>query len=95
MTRPLPARGRARCLLSAAALPAVVGDVGLPLAGGQRLIGEGALIESIAGGGSPRALEHLFADVIAHWLDSGLLFALAPAPAEQRAGLREALSLVG
>jgi nicotinic acid mononucleotide adenylyltransferase len=82
-------------VLSAAALPAVVGDVGLPLAGGQRLLGEGALIESIAGGSSPRALEHLFADVIAHWLDSGLLFALAPVPAEQRAGLREALSLVG
>jgi hypothetical protein len=82
-------------VLSAAALTAVVGDVGLQLAGGQRLLGEGALIESIAGGSSPRALEHLFADVIAHWLDSGLLFALAPVPAEQRAGLREALSLVG
>jgi cytidyltransferase-like protein len=74
--------------VSAAALPVVAGDARLAEVAGGRLLGQGALVESVAldgrAGAGPR-LSRLFAEATASWLDAGLLFALVPVREEEGA----------
>ncbi len=67
--------------ISAAALPVILGEERLVLPGGGRLLGEGALVESVVVAGDQEDgahLQELFSEALAHWLDAGLLFGLVP-----------------
>ncbi len=81
--------------VSAAALPVVVGDESLALAGGGRLVGHGALVETVASGPGDAPLQQLFSETLARWLDAGLLFGLVPLPARGAGQLAEALRQLG
>ena len=84
--------------VSAAALPVMVGDTNLALAGGGRLMGQGALVETVAS--VERAVENaplqtLFSEALAHWLDAGMLFGLVPLPARGGGALADTLGQFG
>jgi nicotinic acid mononucleotide adenylyltransferase len=84
--------------VSAAALPVVIGDERLALATDGRLLGRGALVESIGAMPQPGTgpyLERLLAEAMLRWLDAGLLFAMVPAPPDGSPELREALHQMG
>jgi nicotinic acid mononucleotide adenylyltransferase len=81
--------------VSAAALPVAVGDESLALAGGGRLVGHGALVETIASGPGDAPLQRLFSETLARWLDAGLLFGVVPLPARGADQLAEALRQLG
>jgi nicotinic acid mononucleotide adenylyltransferase len=81
--------------VSAAALPVVVGDKSLALAGSGRLVGHGALVETVTAGPGDPPLQQLFSETLARWLDAGLLFGLVPLPARGAGQLAEALRQLG
>ncbi len=84
--------------VSAATLPVVVGDASLAFAGGGRLMGQGALVEtvaSIARADENAPLQRLFSEALAHWLDAGMLFGLVPLPARGGGTLADALGQLG
>jgi hypothetical protein len=68
--------------ISAASLPVVVGADSPALAGKERPVGQGVLVEAVAAaqGGTDRSIRRLLSEALARWLDSGLLFALMPPP---------------
>ncbi|MDD5564003.1 MAG: HD domain-containing protein [Thermoanaerobaculaceae bacterium] len=71
--------------VSAAALPVVLGDERLALAGSARLLGQGALVESIDAAGTAEngaVLQRLLSEALGRWLDAGLLFGLVPLDGE-------------
>ncbi len=83
--------------VSAAALPVVLGDENLTLAGSGRLLGEGALVEAVEVAGTTgdgAALQRLFSEALGRWLDAGLLFGLVPVDGE-RGPLVDALRRLG
>jgi len=83
--------------VSAAALPVVLGDEKLALAGGGRLLGQGALVERVALSGAAEdgaALQRLLSEGLARWLDAGLLFGLVPLDGDGGA-LADALRRLG
>ncbi len=65
----------------AAALPVVLGDEGLAHPAGGRLLGQGALVETVGlapGGDGVARLQRLLAAALGRWLDAGMLFAVLP-----------------
>ena len=81
--------------VSAAALPVVVGSEDPILAGGGRLLGQGALVETVAAGSGNGPLGRMLSEAVARWLDAGLLFGLVPTPAGGGGPLVETLSQLG
>ena len=81
--------------VSAAALPVVVDRESFALAGDGRLVGQGALVETVATGPGVVPLQRLFSEALARWLDAGLLFGLVPLPARGTGQLGEALRQLG
>ncbi|MBP7149222.1 MAG: adenylyltransferase/cytidyltransferase family protein, partial [Acidobacteria bacterium] len=81
--------------ISAALLPVAVVDEETTLAGPNRLLGQGALVEALGARAPGRALERLLDEVMARWLDAGLLFAVVPVNGNSNAELAEALALTG
>ncbi|MFH1177974.1 MAG: hypothetical protein V1750_11250, partial [Acidobacteriota bacterium] len=84
--------------VSAATVPVVAGDEGLALLPEGRLVGQGAVVESVAvrDRRSPAgSVSRLVSEVLARWLDRGLLFGLAPAPEGGGGELEEAFRHVG
>jgi nicotinic acid mononucleotide adenylyltransferase len=83
--------------ISAAAVPVMVGADDPALAGEGRLVGQGALVEAVAGaqGGAGHCLQRLLSETLARWFDSGLLFALMPLPSAGAGEMMGALREVG
>ena len=84
--------------VSAAALPVILGDESLVVPGGGRLLGEGALVESVAaaaGQDDGAYLQRLFSEALLRWLDAGLLFALVPLAARGAETVSDALRQLG
>ncbi|HVN75832.1 MAG TPA: hypothetical protein VMT19_05900 [Thermoanaerobaculaceae bacterium] len=84
--------------VTAAALPVILGEERLALPVEGRLLGEGALVESVGlavelPGGEP--LHGLLSEALLRWLDAGLLFGLVPLGPEAGEVVRDALRQVG
>ncbi len=83
---------------AAASLPTVPGGGGpLPVSDG-RLVGDGALVETVGppgAGGDGGSLQRLLSDVLGRWLDAGLLFALVPLDGRDGGALADALRPLG
>jgi nicotinic acid mononucleotide adenylyltransferase len=84
--------------VAAAALPVLVEDASGAEPPGGRLVGTGALVETIAiGDGVPvtDALRALLSHSLARWLDAGLLFAMVPTTGDRADPLSDVLSNMG
>ncbi|HLE60353.1 MAG TPA: hypothetical protein VI700_02355, partial [Thermoanaerobaculaceae bacterium] len=81
--------------VSAAALPVVVDSESLALAGDGRLVGQGALVETVATAPGDVSLQRLFSEALARWLDAGLLFGLVPLPARRASQFAQTLRHLG
>ncbi len=82
--------------VSATVLPLIGGSERLEIAGGERLIGQGALVEAVAGSGEAApSVERILSEALARWLDAGLLFGLVPLPSGGPAPLGEVLRRLG
>jgi len=91
-----PLVGLAWRKVSAAALPVVVGIESLGLGGGDRLMGQGALVQAVAArSDGEELLERMLSEALARWLDAGLLFGLVPCPPGGTGPLAEALRQLG
>jgi hypothetical protein len=91
-----PLVGLAWRKVSAAALPVIVGKESLAFGGADRLMGQGALVDVVAGrsdDGSP--LERALSEALARWLDAGLLFGLVPFPSNRTGPVAETLHQLG
>ncbi|HVN32153.1 MAG TPA: hypothetical protein VMT45_09195 [Thermoanaerobaculaceae bacterium] len=81
--------------VSAAALPAMVGRETVALAGDGRLVGHGAVVETVVARPGEPPLHDLLSEALARWLAEGLQFGLFPVPARGTGRLVEALRALG
>jgi nicotinic acid mononucleotide adenylyltransferase len=83
--------------VSAASLPVMAGAESPSLAGRDRLVGQGALVEAVAAaqGDADPSMWRLISEALTQWLDSGLLFALMPPPSASTAALMGVLRETG
>jgi hypothetical protein len=81
--------------VSAAALPAMVSKETIAHAGDGRLVGHGAVVQTMAARAGEAPLHELLSEALAHWLDAGLQFGLLPLPARGTGRLAEALRRLG
>jgi nicotinic acid mononucleotide adenylyltransferase len=83
--------------ISAASLPVVVGADNPSVAGRERLVGQGVLVETVAAaqGDAEPSIRRLLAEALTCWLDSGMLFALMPLARAGAGGMVGALREIG